>query len=127
MSNKHLNPCVRFGHFLLEKRKKAGKTARIVAGEAELLPSNYSKIETGTVRPPQDPKKLKLLGKAIGLQHEDDWSQYHDLAAKANETVPLDLVSIIGERELVPVFLRTVRNKQVSDAILKEIIHKLQD
>jgi transcriptional regulator with XRE-family HTH domain len=117
-----INVCVKFGKFIKTLRLSRNATARDVASAAEMLPSNFSKIEHGVLRPPQDASKQRLLAAALGIAAgSPDEEAFFDLAAAAVGGVPADIADIISREEALPLLLRTIGNKRLG----KEDIEKL--
>lgn len=120
-------PAVTFGDFVRATRLKNGLTGRESSLRAEMLPSNFSKLEHGVLLPPKDADKLRGLAAAIGIQSNTPEAEtFFDLAAKATDAVPLDLADIISKSETIPLLLRTIGNKRLSEkeiARLVEIVH----
>lgn len=119
------NPSVEFGDFIRNHRKARSITGRSAAHNADMLPSNFSKIEHGILNPPQDPTKLKKLAVAVGIDLEIDTeaaAKFFDLAAKANESTPVDIAEIISRDEAVPLLLRTIGNKRLTKSEIDQIV-----
>ena len=77
-----------FGEFLREKRLALGKGLRAFCLENGLDPSNYSKIERGTVNPPSR-EKLEEYAKFLHIEkNTDDWFSFFDLASVARKEIP---------------------------------------
>ncbi len=119
----HGNASAEFGQYLKSLRKASGKAARIVALEAGMQPSNYSRLEYGVLNPPQTRPKLDRLAKAVGiLDSKSEMAKFYDLAAAANKSIPLDLADIISRDEAVPLMLRTFGNKKLTKQDVEEIV-----
>jgi hypothetical protein len=89
-----------------------------------MQPSNYCRLENGSLKPPQDRAKLNLLLKALDLSHDPvSRAEFFDLAAKANNDVPQDLADIISRNEALPMVLRTIENRRLT----KDQVEKLLD
>jgi transcriptional regulator with XRE-family HTH domain len=117
------NPAVLFGDFLRLTRLEKGLTARFVASAAEMLPSNFSKLEHGLLTPPRDAEKQKRLMAALNIQAGSAAAEkFFDLAAKAANSTPIDLAQIISENETVPLLLRTIGNKRLSEDQIKRLV-----
>ena len=117
------NASADFGKYLKGLRKASGKAARIVALEAGMQPSNYSRLEYGVLNPPQVRSKLDRLAKAVGVtDSRSEMARFYDLAAAANKSVPLDLADIISRDEAVPLMLRTIGNKKLTKQEIEEIV-----
>jgi len=118
------NAVVAFGEFLKDSRKRLGLPSRVVALDAGMQPSNYCRMENGGLRPPQDANKLKLLAGALRVSDDKEARiKFYDLAARANNDVPLDLAEIIKRDDAIPLVLRTIDNRQLS----KEQVEQLLD
>lgn len=112
-----------FGELLKESRKRMGKTARIAAIEAGMQPSNYCRLEYGTLRPPQAKPKLDRLADAVGIfPNTPARTTFYDLAAAATESVPLDLAEIISTDDAIPLMLRTLGKKKLTKQQIGEIV-----
>jgi transcriptional regulator with XRE-family HTH domain len=121
------NAVVAFGEFLRQWRKSVGLTSRKVALEAGMQPSNYCRMENGTLNPPQDNGRIKAIFKALKLRDgSDEAVQFYDLAAKANKAVPLDIAEIISRDEAVPLMLRTIGNRRLSESEIQGIIELIR-
>ena len=118
------NPAVIFGDFVRQTRLKSGLTARDASRRADILPSNFSKLEHGILTPAKDPERQKALAAAIGIEDfgGDDAAKFFDLAAKATNAVPLDLADIISKSETIPLLLRTIGNKRLTDQEVERLI-----
>lgn len=85
-------------------------TLRSFCREAEIDPSNWSKIERGVLAPPDDPD---LLGRIVGLLGLESFEQTDlaDLAAIARGQIPADL----KDEEILakmPAFFRAIRGQE---------------
>jgi len=117
------NASAAFGTYLKSLRKASGKAARIVALEAGMQPSNYSRLEYGVINPPQIKAKLDRLARAVGIiDNEAEMARFYDLAAMANQSIPLDLADIISKDDAVPLMLRTLGNKRLTKQEVEEIV-----
>ena len=118
-----MNDCVKFGQFIKQLRLAKGITAREASQAAGMLPSNFSKLEHGALNPTKDNAKQKELAAAIGIKPDsEEAGAFFDLAARANETVPVDIADIISEDDAMPLLLRTIGNKRLTKADIKRLI-----
>jgi transcriptional regulator with XRE-family HTH domain len=118
-----MNDCATFGNFVKSIRLANGITARDASQGAGMLPSNFSKLEHGALKPPQDGAKQKHLAGAIGIKlGTEQETQFFDLAAKTNKAVPIDLADIISKEDAVPLLLRTIGNKRLSKSDIERLI-----
>jgi len=121
------NAVVAFGEFLREQRKKVGLTSRKAALQSGMQPSNYCRIENGTLNPPQENGRLKAIFNALELKGgSEEATRFYDLAAKANDAVPLDIAEIISRDEAVPLMLRTIGNRRLSESEIQGIIELIR-
>jgi len=123
-----MNHAVVFGDFVRTTRTKNGLTGRDASNRAEMLPSNFSKLEHGILLPPRDGNKQRKLADAIGIRAgTPDSERFFDLAAKAIDAVPVDVADIISKSESLPLLLRTIGNRRLSEKdieALVEIVHR---
>jgi transcriptional regulator with XRE-family HTH domain len=114
---------VEFGKFVKDARLGKGIIARAASEAAEMLPSNFSKLEHGALNPPRDSAKQKKLAAAIGIKEgSPEAHQFFDLAAKANESIPVDIADIISEDDALPLLLRTIGNKRLKPQEIKRLV-----
>lgn len=117
------NAVAAFGQLLKLSRKKMGKTAWAVAIEAGMQPSNYCRLEYGTLRPPQTKPKLDRLAEAVGiLPNVPERTKFYDLAGAATRSVPLDLAEIISTDDAIPLMLRTIGKKKLTKQQIDEVV-----
>ena len=90
-------------------------------------PGNYSRVERGLFRPPQDRTIVEKYATALGLEPgSDEWLQLFDLAAAERGQVPEDIMSDEELVDKLPVLFRTMRATQVSPEKLDEFIEKIR-
>ncbi len=121
--NESKNDCIEFGKFIKTIRLQNGIIAREAAIRAGILPSNFSKLEHGALRPPSDVERQKKLASAIGVEMgTEPAAQFFDLAGKANKAIPADLAEIISEDDARPLLLRTIGNKRLTEDEIRQLI-----
>jgi transcriptional regulator with XRE-family HTH domain len=114
-----------FGKALRRLRLQAGIGLRRFAEMVDLEPSNLSALEHGRRNPPSDPEKLREIADTLGLvEGSDDWNFFFDAARRAGE-LPAD-VQHVAQRKLVPVLLRTIDNKQLTENDIRELIRDIE-
>jgi len=106
---------------------QAGLSLREFCLKNGLDPGNYSRVERGMFRPPQDRTIVEKYATALGLERgSDEWLQLFDLAAAERGQVPEDLMSDEELVDKLPVLFRTMRATQVSPEKLDEFIEKIR-
>jgi len=85
---------------------------------------NYSRIERGLSDPPQKEETIKAIVKALRLS-KDEARQLSDLASTSRGRIPADIVDEVKDYTYLPVLLRTIANKQMSDEQLKELTERI--
>jgi transcriptional regulator with XRE-family HTH domain len=122
------NACVIFGDFVKSTRLQNNIIARDAASNAGMLPSNFSKMEHGALRPPMDPEKQKRLAVSIGIAlGSDEASRFFDLAGSATASIPADLADIISREEALPLLLRTIGNKRLGQSEIERLVSLVRD
>lgn len=112
-----------FGGLLKKLRlEEANIGLREFAGLINMKPSNLSNIERDRIPPPASRKAIDNLCDALGLTKTDPRRErLFDLAAKAKNRIPADIAETVKKQPGVPVLVRTVANKQLSEKKLKEL------
>ena len=113
------------GELLRKLRLKAGLGLRSFAEMIEMQPSNLSAIEHGRRRMPNDPQKLQEIADALGLvDRSAEWDEFFE-ATRTPGMLPAD-VEHLANRRLVPVLLRTIDNRNLTDDEIQRLICDLQ-
>jgi transcriptional regulator with XRE-family HTH domain len=112
-----------FGQLLKKLRIKEAKIGlRAFAGMINMKPSNLSNVETGRIAPPASSEAIKTICDALGLSSNDPRREkLFDLAAKAGKRIPADIADTVKQQKGIPVLVRTVANKQLSEKKLREL------
>jgi transcriptional regulator with XRE-family HTH domain len=118
---------VPFGHLLKEFRLAVGLGQAQFAEMIGMKPSNLSAIEHGRRNPPDDVERLREIALALGLEDaSEEWTRFFDSAAASRTgELPADVRHMAG-RTLVPVLLRTIDDKQLSDEELSRLIADIE-
>ena len=117
-----------FGSCLSRLRIQRGFGLRAFAEKINCYPSNLSDIERGKKTPPQDPKKLAEIAKALNItENSEEWTMLHNLAVKDRpERIPPDLVKYAEKSEMVPLLFRTVAQKKLTKEQLLRLIETIK-
>jgi len=119
-----------FGQLLKKIRiEKANIGLRRFAELVELQASNLSNIERGKIPPPANSKTLNCICDTLGLSKSDPLRvKLFDLAAQyKSKRIPADVADIIKQNAGVPVLVRTVDNKQLSEKKLKDLAKYIEE
>jgi len=125
-----VNDDLSFGQFLKNIRVESANIGlRRFAELVELQPSNLSNIERGRIPPPANNETLERICDALGLSTTDPRrAKLFDLSAKSNDSrIPADIAKIVKENQGVPVLVRTVANRQLSDEKLRELAEYIEE
>jgi transcriptional regulator with XRE-family HTH domain len=112
-----------FGTFLRRMRLRAGYGLRAFALAVGLQPSNLSNIERSKISPPQAADRLRVMAEALGIiEGSAEWQHLFDLAAQYKEgALPADIKEVVSKRKGIPILLRTVDNRKLSEKQLHEL------
>jgi transcriptional regulator with XRE-family HTH domain len=112
-----------FGGLLKRIRvQEADIGLRAFADLINMKPSNLSNIERGRIPPPAGRKAIETICDALGLPSNDPRrEELFDLAAKTKNRIPADVADAVRTQPGVPVLVRTVANKQLSEEKLREL------
>jgi transcriptional regulator with XRE-family HTH domain len=118
-----------FGQLLKKIRiEEANIGLRSFAELVELQPSNLSNMERGKIPAPANKETLDRICDALGLSSADPRkAALFDLAVKDSKRIPADIATAIKENKGVPVLVRTVANKQLSDEKLRELTKYIEE
>ena len=110
----------KFGELLRKLRAEKGITLRELSDNSDIDVSYLSRVERGSIPPPQ---KEELLASIIqGIQATNyEAQQLRDQAAIDNEKFPKDVAGRMKEMVGVPLLLRSVANKKLTAEQLKKI------
>lgn len=115
-----------WGDFVREKRLEAGYGLRQFAALVGLQPSNYNHMEKGRKAPPQGKGKLDQIAEVLGIESgSDDYSTLMDLAVENKNKLPADVEEFAKSSELIPILLRTLKNRKLTKAEFKRVFEQL--
>ena len=112
-----------FGGLLKKIRvEEADIGLRAFADLIDMKPSNLSNVERDRIPPPANRKTIVRICDALGLAKNDPRRErLFDLAAEAKNRIPADVADAVKNQPGVPVLVRTVANKQLSERKLREV------
>ena len=112
-----------FGGLLKKIRvEEADIGLRAFADMINMKPSNLSNIERDRVPPPANRKTIVEICDSLGLAKNDPRREkLFDLAAEAKNRIPADVADVVKNQAGVPVLVRTVANKQLTEDQLREL------
>ena len=116
-----------FGQLVQARRAEIRLTLRDCAIRAQLDPGNLSKIERGRLAPPQDSAVLERLMEALELSGSDRARELMDTALTESGRIPHDILSNEEVMAAMPIFLRTVNNKQLEGAQIDRLIELIRN
>lgn len=118
-----------FGGLLKEIRvKEADIGLRTFANLIDMKPSNLSNIERDRIPPPANRQAIVRICDALGLAKNDPRREkLFDLAAEAENRIPADVADVVKNQPGVPVLVRTVANKQLSEEKLRELAEYIKE
>jgi transcriptional regulator with XRE-family HTH domain len=120
-------PANHFGQYLQELRKAKRITLREFCIRAQADPGNISRLERGTMPPPQDEEILRRYAVAVEIKYgSDEWYRLVDLAATDKGVVPRDLLDDKEVVQLLPVFFRTLRGQKPTEEEMRRLAEKLK-
>lgn len=115
----------KFGEYVKDSRIAAGMTLRSFCREAEIDPSNWSKIERGVLAPSDDVELLGRVAALLGLSAAKE-TELSDLAAIARGQIPADL----KDEELLakmPAFFRAIRSQEYTKEDFEKLLKGVKE
>ena len=118
-----------FGQMLKKLRlEDASIGLRAFAAMIEMQPSNLSNIERDRIPPPASRQAIDRICDSLGLADSDPQrDQLFDLAAKAEKRIPADVAEVVRKQPGIPVLVRTVANKRLSEKKLRELAEYIKE
>lgn len=118
-----------FGGLLKQLRlEDANIGLRAFANLIDMKPSNLSNLERDRIAPPANRQTIDNICDALGLAKTDTKREvFFDLAAKAQNRIPADVAEAVKKQPGVPVLVRTVANRQLSEKKLRELAKYIED
>lgn len=115
-----------FGTLFKELRAKTGLTLRKYCEQYELDAAQISRIERGLLPAPKDKVRLEFYAKSLGLKEASkDWKTFFDLASVSNKSV-VDEIKSPALLEKLPIFLRTIDNKNLDNEKLDKLLELIK-
>ncbi len=116
-----------FGEFIKERRQKLGYTLREFCKKHQLDPGNWSRLERGLSKPPQNDKILNEYASYLEIKHDSaEYRDLLDLAEFEQGKIPRDLLKDNELKNLLPLFFRTVRETRPTEEDLIGIIEAVR-
>ena len=116
-----------FGEYLRTLRLRAGLGLRAFAEAAGMQPSNLSNIEHGRLNPPQDKEAVDQLADLLGLEPGSSGrARLFDLAVAGRDRPPADVAAFAARTPGIPVLLRTIENRGLSEEELRRLTERIQ-
>jgi len=118
-----------FGEYLRQKRLEKGFGLRSFARLIDMDAANLSNIERGKINPPRNEQLLSVIADALGLgSNAPERAELFDLAvADTPDRLAADLVGYAKDVQLVPLLLRTVANKQLTEEQIRELSERINE
>lgn len=115
-----------FGDFVRKMRIKNLLTLREFCRQANVDPSNWSKIERGLFSPPKSKQVLQGIASILNLaEGSEEYNTLFDLAAISY--IPPDLINDQAVVDKLPVFFRTLRGEKPTRKELEELIKIIKE
>jgi len=115
-----------WGEYIRERRLEAGIGLREFASLVGLLPSNYNHMEKGRTSPPQDKARLDQIAEVLDIAPEsEDYRTLLDLAVEGKDKLPADVAAFAASNKMVPVLLRTINDKKLSDEEFLALVERV--
>ncbi len=107
-----MSTMARFGQFFKQRRSALGLSLREFCRRNGFDPGNVSRLERGTLLPPQSRELLESYAKALKLQPDShEWHTFFDLAAVETGRIPPQMMANQAVLERLPQMLRRLRGQ----------------
>jgi transcriptional regulator with XRE-family HTH domain len=101
-------------------RTKKEITLRELAENSDIDVAYLSRVERATIPPPQKEEILNAINEALNLSEEEAES-FRDQSAIDNEHFPKDIAKDIKDIVGIPLLLRTVANKKMTEEQIRKV------
>ena len=115
---------MRFGDYIKFIRGERELSLRDLAKKSGIDVANLSRIERNVNAPPRKENILESLIAALGL-NEQEKQKLLDLCASENGVYPFDAKEDLKEYPNIPVLLRTINNKKLSEEEIRELTERI--
>jgi transcriptional regulator with XRE-family HTH domain len=102
-----------FGEFIKKRRLDQEISLREFCRLMGIDPSNWSKVERGIIKPPQDEEKLKRIAEIVKIEFGTPlWQEMKDRAKIDVGSIPEDICLDSRVLNSLPIFFRTLRSEK---------------
>ncbi len=116
-----------FGKLVKELRIRQKKTLRQFCLEHGHDPSNWSKVERGVNPPPRDKQTLERWARELGIEQDSStWEDFMYQASVSRGEIPAQVLADEKLLDKLPVFFRSVRGAELSEAEFDDLIDKIK-
>jgi len=116
-----------FGEFIKERRLGKGLTLRRFCSLINEDPSNWSKVERGLLKAPQDEEKLKTIALTLDINvGSSDWLELKDRVKISAGLIPKDILSDAEVTKSLPMFFRTLRSEKPAREDLEKLVEAIR-
>jgi len=113
-----------FGDYLRDLRVQRDISMRTLAKELNMDVGNLSKIENGKMKPPMKERFIEDISDILKLS-KDEKEKLIDISSHESGEYPRDIKEMLKEHSYIPVLLRTISNKKLSDEEIRKLIKRL--
>ena len=113
-----------FGDYLRELRIQRDISMRMLAKELNMDVGNLSRIENGKMKPPMKEQFIEDISDVLKLS-KNEKEKLIDIASHESGEYPRDIKETLKEHSYIPVLLRTISNKKLSDDAIRKLTEKL--
>ena len=111
---------MKYGEMVRELRLRKEITLRELALNSDIDVAYLSRVERGTIPPPQKEELLEAINEALGATKQEA-QQLNDQAAIDNRLFPKDIAENLEKLAGIPLLLRTVANKKLTPDEIREV------
>ncbi|NPV01775.1 MAG: helix-turn-helix domain-containing protein [Brevinematales bacterium] len=111
---------MKFGEYLKLIRLENEITLRRLAKTTGIDAAYLSRVERSVSPAPQKADILNKLIEALKVSGEQE-TKFRDLSAAENGEYPNDIKNELKENRAIPILLRTINNKKLTDQEIKDL------
>ncbi len=117
-----------YGEYLKRLRLEKSLSLREFSRRIDEDPSNWSKVERGTLSAPRDDRKKEQIALVLGItKGSEEWNKLEDYASVDSATIPDYIMNDKEALAALPAFFRTIGSVRPTKEEIEKLLDKLKE